>query len=130
MCDNTDLLIYASDDFCCVGLSSHTESCAVVTRSAWTVMSDQLQHAMLLSTRVAVPYHDKGPWLHNSCDADVQVSAIVQRFYECLLHGDEYTDGCWEDWQNNHPADLAARGVQQGGAAGGAGGAGRGNCFK
>ncbi|KAA6419235.1 MAG: DNA repair and recombination PIF1 [Trebouxia sp. A1-2] len=56
----------------------------------------------------------------------VKVSAIVQRFYECLLRGDDYKDGCWEDWQNNHPADLAARGVQQGGAAGG----GRGNCFK
>ncbi len=56
----------------------------------------------------------------------MQVSAIVQRFYECLLRGDDYKDGCWEDWQNNHPADLAARGVQQGGAAGG----GRGNCFK
>ena len=60
--------------------------------------------------------------------SDVQVSAIVQKFYECLSRGDEYKDDCWEDWQNNHPADLAARGVPQGGAAGG--GAGRGNCFK
>jgi hypothetical protein len=59
----------------------------------------------------------------------LQVSSIVQRFYECLLRGDDYKDSCWEDWQNNHPADLAARGVQQGGAAG-VGGAGRGNCFK
>lgn len=58
----------------------------------------------------------------------LQTSATVQKFYECLLRGEEYTDGCWEEWQNNHPADLAARGV---GAQGGAsGGAGRGSCFK
>ena len=56
----------------------------------------------------------------------VQVSAIVQRFYECLLHGKEYSDSCWEEWKNNHPAELAAKGGHQGGAAG----TGRGNCFK
>ncbi|KAL3131052.1 hypothetical protein ABBQ38_15563 [Trebouxia sp. C0009 RCD-2024] len=58
----------------------------------------------------------------------VKTSATVQKFYECLLRGEEYTDGCWEEWQNNHPADLAAKG---GGAQGGAsGGGGRGSCFK
>lgn len=59
----------------------------------------------------------------------MQTSATVQKFYERLLRGDEYSDGCWEEWQTNHPADLAARGVGQG-VASGAVGAGGGNCYK
>ena len=57
----------------------------------------------------------------------MQVSKVVQKFYECLMRGEEYTDDAWEVWEKSHPADVAARSPQKSGAAMGGG---RGNCFK
>ena len=57
----------------------------------------------------------------------MQVSKVVQKFYECLMRGEEYTDDAWDLWEKNHPADVAARSPQKSGAAMGGG---RGNCFK
>lgn len=58
----------------------------------------------------------------------LQVSKVVQKFYECLMRGEEYTDDAWQVWESSHPADVAAKSPSKGGAATGAGRGG--NCYK
>lgn len=53
-----------------------------------------------------------------------QVSKVVQKFYDCLIRGEEYQDDAWEAWQKGHPAEVGS--AQKAAATG----AGRGNCFK
>ncbi|KAK9826266.1 hypothetical protein WJX74_003930 [Apatococcus lobatus] len=38
----------------------------------------------------------------------VKASAVVRRFYQCLVHGEEYSDGAWELWQEKHPSEVTA----------------------
>ena len=41
-----------------------------------------------------------------------QTSALVKRFYEALVSGEEFQDDSWKAWATYHPADVQAADAQ------------------